>query len=174
MDFMAYFPNVRILSLINQGISEIEGLDKMLILEHLWLNENLIETIKGLDKLGRSLKELYLGNNRIKRLRGLDALVNLEKLWLDENRIESIGESGGSAALNNLVRLKELNLASNRIEAIGMSLDGLISLEELNIANNKIGNFKEVLNLNRLPNLRICTFQDPHYGENPICNLCNY
>jgi len=81
-------------------------------------------------------------------------LVNLEKLWLDENRIESIGEG----ALNNLGKLRELNLASNRVESIGMSLDGLVSLEELNISNNKIGNFKEVLNLNRLPNLRICTF----------------
>jgi Leucine-rich repeat (LRR) protein len=49
-------------------------------------------------------------------------------------------------------------MASNRIEAIGMSLDGLLSLEELNVSNNKIGNFKEVLNLNRLPNLRMCTF----------------
>ncbi len=83
-------------------------------------------------------------------------------------------EVGGSTGLNNLVRLKELNLGSNRIESIGMSLDGLIQLEELNIANNRIGNFKEVLNLNRLPNLRIVTFQDPHYGDNPICNLCNY
>lgn len=55
-----------------------------------------------------------------------------------------------------------------------MGLDGLVSLEELNIANNKVGNFKEVLNLNRLPSLKICTFQDPHYGENPLCNLCNY
>ncbi len=81
-------------------------------------------------------------------------MVNLEKLWLDENRIESIGEG----ALNNLGKLRELNLASNRVESIGMSLDGLVSLEELNISNNKIGNFKEVLNLNRLPNLRICTF----------------
>jgi protein phosphatase 1 regulatory subunit 7 len=97
---------------------------------------------------------LHLGNNRIRRIRGLDALVNLEKLWLDENRIESIGEG----ALNNLGKLRELNLASNRVESIGMSLDGLVSLEELNISNNKIGNFKEVLNLNRLPNLRICTF----------------
>lgn len=124
----------------------------------MWLNENLIENIKGLDKLGRCLKELYLGNNRIKRLRGFDSLINLEKLWLDENRIESISEGGGSAALNNLIKLKELNLASNRIEAIGMSLDGLLSLEDLNVSNNKIGNFKEVLNLNRLPNLRIVTF----------------
>ena len=56
------------------------------------------------------------------------------------------------------MKLKELNVAGNKIESIGMTLDGLISLEELNIANNKIGNFKEVLNLNRLPNLKICTF----------------
>ena len=119
----------------------------------------MIETIKGFDKVGRTLKELYLGNNRIKRIRGLDSLTSLEKLWLDENRIESISDGQGNTnALNNLVRLKEINLASNRIESIGMSLDGLISLEELNISNNKIGNFKEVLNLNRLPNLRICTF----------------
>jgi Leucine-rich repeat (LRR) protein len=139
----------------------------------MWLNENMIENIKGLDKLGRCLKELYLGNNRIRRIRGLEALLTLEKLWLDENRIESISD-GSATGLNNLVRLKELNLASNRIECIGMSLDGLVQLEELNISNNRIGNFKEVLNLNRLPNLRVCTFQDPHYGENPICNLCNY
>lgn len=55
-----------------------------------------------------------------------------------------------------------------------MGLDGLLSLEELNISNNRVGNFKEVLNLNRLPNLKTCTFQDAHYGDNPICNLCNY
>jgi Leucine-rich repeat (LRR) protein len=176
MDFIQFFPNMKTLTLINQGISDMEGMDKLHFLEQVWLNENLIENIKGLEKsVARSLRELYLGNNRIKRIRGLDALVNLEKLWLDENRIESISETGGgSNGLNNLVRLRELNLASNRIESIGMSLDGLVSLEELNISNNKIGNFKEVLNLNRLPNLRICTFQDPHYGENPICNLCNY
>lgn len=31
-----------------------------------------------------------------------------------------------------------------------------------------------MLNLNRLPNLKILSFYDPHFGENPICNLCNY
>ena len=49
------------------------------------------------------------------------------------------------------MKLKELNLAMNRVETIGMSLDGLVALEELNISANRIGNFKEVLNLNRLP-----------------------
>ena len=28
--------------------------------------------------------------------------------------------------------------------------------------------------MNRLPNLVVCTFSDQHYGENPICSLCNY
>jgi hypothetical protein len=44
----------------------------------------------------------------------------------------------------------------------------------LNIAGNKICSFKEALNLNRLTGLRVLAFYDPHYGENPICNLCNY
>lgn len=48
------------------------------------------------------------------------------------------------------------------------------SLAELNLSSNRIGNFKELLNINRLPSLKSATFFDPHYGENPICNLCNY
>lgn len=62
----------------------------------------------------------------------------------------------------------------NKIELIGTGLDGLDNLEDLNLSGNRIGNFKELLNLNRLPNLRVTTFFDPHYGDNPICNLCNY
>ena len=44
----------------------------------------------------------------------------------------------------------------------------------MNLSANRIGNFKELLNLNRLPSLRVATFYDPHFGDNPICNLCNY
>ena len=73
-----------------------------------------------------------------------------------------------------MTHLTELNIAKNNVETIGIGLDGLINLRELNISANRIGNFKEVLNLNRLPNLIICTFSDAHYGENPICSLCNY
>ena len=50
----------------------------------------------------------------------------------------------------------------------------MVNLTDLNISGNKICSFKEVLNLNRLPNLKILSFYDPHFGENPICNLCNY
>ena len=56
-------------------------------LEEVWLNENLIENIKSLEK-STKLKALYLGGNRIRRIRGLDHLSSLEILWLDENKIE--------------------------------------------------------------------------------------
>jgi Leucine-rich repeat (LRR) protein len=67
-----------------------------------------------------------------------------------------------------------MNISGNKIENIGTGLDSLANLRELNLSNNKIGNFKELLNLNWLPNLKVSCFFDPHYGENPICNLCNY
>jgi Leucine-rich repeat (LRR) protein len=135
--------------------------------ERIWLNNNQIEHIKLFDRLPM-LRHLFLGSNKINKIRGLEKCVQLEKLWLDDNRIEHI------EGLQNLSLLMELNMAQNNIEVIGIGLDGLISLRELNLSANRIGNFKEVLNLNRLPNLSSCNFIDPHYGENPICSLCNY
>ena len=70
--------------------------------------------------------------------------------------------------------MKDFWIGGNQIEAIKTGLDCLISLSDLNISGNRICTFKEVLNLNRLPNLRVLSFRDPHFGENPLCNLSNY
>jgi|TARA_B110001450_G_scaffold242652_1_gene253193 Leucine-rich repeat (LRR) protein len=167
MDFISHFGNLKELILINQGISVMEGLDRLKNLEKCWLTHNFFDQIKGLDKL-RNIKELYLGWNRLTRTTGLEKCVMLEKLWMDCNQIDLV------SGLGSLERLEHLNLAGNNIEQIGIGFDGMVSLSNLNLSANKIGNFKEVLNLNRLPCLSICTFNDPHYGDNPICNLCNY
>ena len=66
---------------------------------------------------------------------------------LDDNRIECLDN------LNSLTNLLELNLAQTLIENIGVGLDGLSNLRDVNLFANRIGNFKEVLNLNRLPSL---------------------
>ena len=145
----------------------MQGIDRLKSLELCWLSNNQIESIKCFDKL-RNIRELYLGFNRITKTSGLEKCVNLEKLWIDQNQVDTI------VGLQSLERLSVLNLAGNNIEQIGIGLDGLVSLGTLNLAANRIGNFKEVLNLNRLPQLSSCSFSDPHYGENPICNLCNY
>mmetsp|Transcript_17811 Transcript_17811/g.27552 ORF Transcript_17811/g.27552 Transcript_17811/m.27552 type:complete len:191 (+) Transcript_17811:539-1111(+) len=145
----------------------MEGIDRLKSLEKCWMSHNYFDSIKGFDKL-RNLKELYLGYNRLTKTSGLEKCIMLEKLWLDQNQIDTI------CGLGTLERLEHLNLSGNNIEQIGIGFDGLVSLSVINLSANKIGNFKEVLNLNRLPCLSICTFNDPHYGDNPICNLCNY
>ena len=62
------------------------------------------------------------------------------------------------------MNLKQFWIAGNQVDSIKTSLDNLVSLNELNISGNKICSFKEVLNLNRLPNLKILSFYDPHFG----------
>jgi Leucine-rich repeat (LRR) protein len=99
---------------------------------------------------------------------GLESNVRLETLWLCDNKIERL------EGLDRLTQLKQLWIAGNQIDALRVSLDKVKSLSDLNIAGNKICSFKEALNLNRLPGLRVLAFYDPHFGENPICNLCNY
>ena len=47
-------------------------------------------------------------------------------------------------------------------------------LEELNLAHNRISSFRDILNLARLGSLKSLSFSDPHFGDNPICKLCNY
>lgn len=167
MDFIQHFYNLKELVLNNQGIQVMEGIDRLKQLEKCWLTHNYFDQIKNFDKL-RNIRELYLGYNRITKTSGLEKCIMLEKLWMDQNQIDTI------VGLGSLERLEHVNFAGNQIESIGIGFDGLVSLSVLNLAANKIGNFKEVLNLNRLPCLSICTFNDPHYGDNPICNLCNY
>ncbi|KAL4442869.1 hypothetical protein ABPG74_010758 [Tetrahymena malaccensis] len=167
MNCVSHFKNLKTLTLINVNIYQIEGLEELQLLENLWLDENHIQKIDGLQN-NVNLVRLHLSNNNIKQIQGLDNLVNLEILWLCNNRIDSLQN------LQSLEKLKQLWIAGNQIEEIRISLDKLQNLNDLNISGNKICSFKEALNLNRLPNLKILSFYDPHFGENPICNLCNY
>lgn len=67
---------------------------------------------------------------------------------------------GGGGNLRNL--LSNLGLASNKC------------LEELNLACNRISSFRDILNLSQLSTLRCLSLADPHFGDNPVCKLCNY
>ncbi|CAD8078760.1 unnamed protein product [Paramecium sonneborni] len=167
MNVIYVFKNLKSLTLINVGITLIEGLDDLNRLEELNLNENQIVKLTGL-KGTTNLKALYISHNAIQKLEGLEQLTKLETLWLCDNKIDTIQN------LDQLQNLKQLWLAANSISNLRTSLDKLKSLYDLNISGNKICSFKEALNLNRLPNLKVLAFYDPHFGDNPICNLCNY
>jgi protein phosphatase 1 regulatory subunit 7 len=83
-----------------------EGLRHLRLLDTVYLVQNRITKIEGLDALGSNLRSLELGGNRIrvcvavfltkfhlivtKNIEGLDALVNLEELWLGKNKITKL------------------------------------------------------------------------------------
>lgn len=64
LDWIVHFVSLRELTVMRQGISTMEGLDRLKFLEKLWLNHNSIDQIRTIDKC-RNLKELYLGGNKI-------------------------------------------------------------------------------------------------------------
>uniref|UniRef100_A0A7S1HYF6 U2A'/phosphoprotein 32 family A C-terminal domain-containing protein n=1 Tax=Eutreptiella gymnastica TaxID=73025 RepID=A0A7S1HYF6_9EUGL len=164
---VAFFPGLKSLQVSCCELVEIDYLQGLTGLEQLWLNENNITHISGLDTLTQ-LKDLYLYTNQIKKIEGLDSLKNLEVLWLMENSITKI------EGLEKLTNLKTLNLGSNLIESIGTRLDPNTALTDLNLAANRLGSFRDIPPLDRLPKLQALCFVDPHFGENPLCQLCNY
>lgn len=99
---MEIFINLKSLTLINVNIKKIEVFQKTLHLiiffnkkhlnelknlTELWLNENFITKLEGLENLTQ-LKSLYLCFNQISKIEGLNNLKNLEVLWLCNNSIE--------------------------------------------------------------------------------------
>eukprot|EP00756_Hemistasia_phaeocysticola_P022288 Hpha_TRINITY_DN15823_c2_g1::TRINITY_DN15823_c2_g1_i1::g.189078::m.189078 len=164
---VSWFPNLMKLQIIHQNLERIEGMEGLHALESAWFNENQLTRIEGLQNCTQ-LRELYLYSNRISRIEGLDTLGKLEVLWLHDNHISEI------EGLEKLQSLRVLSLARNRITSVGHRLDSNSNLQELNLSANYIGSFREIPYLDRLANLRSLYFSDPHFGDNPVCQLCNY
>lgn len=149
-------------------ITSLNGLQYAPNLMTLWINQCGLKRIGPALKGCRKLKALHLCSNKIRLIENLDDMPDLEVLWLCENKIKNV------EGLKGCPKLRVLWLASNRIQNISTGLDGNAQLAELNLANNLVGEFKQVLNLSRCETLRTLSFSDPHYGDNPLCNLCNY
>jgi hypothetical protein len=135
-----------------------------------------------------SLRQLWLNDNRLDSLRGLSNLVNLKSLWLCRNKIERIGENGNfleckltrmlyctaqQPPTSNLLRSLLPPRAPPR-PRLGDHISKLPELTDLNLADNRIGCFKELLPLSNITTLQNLFLNDPHFGSNPVCSLCNY
>lgn len=66
----------------------------------------------------------------------------------------------------NLKNLEILNLSSNKIESL--------KVRTQNFFEHLFQIFKEITNLQCLPNLKYLYLKDPQYGQNPVTLLCNY
>jgi dynein assembly factor 1 len=107
------YTGLKTLYLEQNAISEIEGLDKLVNLRCLYLGKNLIRSTDGLAAL-TALDTLDLAENMIPRLTGLACLNNLRTLSLSGNclsSLEDVRELAGCSALQSL------DLSSNRLDS---------------------------------------------------------
>lgn len=99
------------LSLDNNVIEEISGLDELVNLEWLDLSFNNISEIKGINKLTH-LKDLSLYNNKISKIENLDGLTELQVLSLGNNQIEDLNQI---RYLRDFPNLQSINFAGCKI-----------------------------------------------------------
>ncbi|KAL3681491.1 hypothetical protein R1sor_024447 [Riccia sorocarpa] len=138
-------------------------------LEFLSLHDNKIDRMEGLEALV-SLRELNLSANRIKEMGGLLTLSQLQILNLSCNCIEEIKDLQGLHALEKLV------LSHNRIKSLhGLSaVNGpSYSLRILDLQDNRVGCISELRVLTGCRHLKELSFSRGDYA-NPICQSPAY
>jgi protein phosphatase 1 regulatory subunit 7 len=128
---LAHFnDNMRTLDLSFNNIKHIKNIEHLTGLKTLYLCQNKISRVQGLNTL-QNLRSIELGANRIREIKDLDHLVNLEELWLGKNKITKLQN------LQNFKKLRILSIQANRITKLE-GLEELTDLEELYIAENGI------------------------------------
>ena len=160
-------PRLAALTLIETGLARMSGLRAASeTLTKLSLIGHGLERIEGLDGM-LSLRELYLQDNNIARIGGLDGCPNLQRLWLYNNRIARIEN------LECVPDLRELWLQKNRIARIE-NLESLVNLQTLHLSANAMADFKDLQCLAKLPALSDISFSDLLFGRSPLANQDGY
>lgn len=140
------FHDLRVLSIAQQALIDVDGLRQAPLLRVLDLNNNALQSLGAICEL-RNLEVLDLSHNEIETLDGIEALTKLENLQIGFNLLSQI------APLALMPRLTTLVLNGNR--AIHR-LDGLPpSLLELHLAQCFIQDFSGLAALKSLRALTI-------------------
>ena len=140
------FPDLRVLSIAQQELIDVDGLRQAPLLRVLDLNNNALQALGAICEL-HHLEFLDLSHNEIETLDGIEALTKLENLQIGFNLLSQI------APLAHLSRLMTLVLNGNRSIH---RLDGLPpSLLELHLAQCFIQDFSGLASLKSLRALTV-------------------
>ncbi|THD21839.1 Leucine-rich repeat-containing protein 23 [Fasciola hepatica] len=159
---------LQFLDLSGNKLTTVNNL-KFPLLQHLKVNENMIETFEGPWGTGfesqqlPTLHTLEARGNKLTHLKGLGGLSSLKSIYCAENGIR---QTDGVSGLTSLVRL---HLRDNRICRLTDFTPALSSLEYINLRGNRIKKFTTIKNLTCLPALKVLSLVD-----NPITNKEDY
>eukprot|EP00736_Rhodelphis_marinus_P010350 Rmarinus@m.14060 len=168
-DSDSWWSKVEELDLDHLRLRKISMLDKLQKIRKITLNDNEISRLEGLENC-TFLEELSLEENRIMKIENLDNLTFMKKLDLGKNKISRI------EGLLNLSHLTQLSIEDNELSSLA-GLSHLSNLMELYAGNNRISDLREILQLKELPKLIIldlngnalCT--DPEYRLYSVYHL---
>jgi hypothetical protein len=108
-----YIKNCTELYLANKGITELDGFEPFTNLETLWINGNKLEFLDDLDGCMR-LQHLYAQDNRLNTLDGsIPSLKHLRTLVLSNNALSNL--EAVLAVLVNFPHLETLDLSDNPV-----------------------------------------------------------
>jgi Leucine-rich repeat (LRR) protein len=116
-------------------------LARMTNVRKLSLHDNALSNIEGLESLNK-LEELSLEMNALTRIEGLSTLSALAKLDLGKNRLTSL--DGGAPLSGVCHTLTQLSLEDNMLRSLA-GIETLHALQELYVANNRLATLKDVL-----------------------------
>ena len=136
LEGLQHAPNLRLLDLSGNPISDLTPLANLPNLEELLLSGGRISDLTPLANL-RNLEILILNRNDITDISPLDRLTNLWVLKMPSNGISDL------TPLANLTNLEELVLHDNQISNIS-PLAGLTNLRHLTLQNNFIADHSPV------------------------------
>ena len=131
------------ITLENQGIHSLEGIQHLINLQKLYANNNVIADLIPLQGL-TELKLLYLSANPIDDLSPLENLVKLEALRFYETQVTDL------APLHQLTQLKTLDFADSKVD----DLSGIQTLESLTYLNCAYNQISDLSALQHLINLK--------------------
>ncbi|GMI15843.1 hypothetical protein TrVE_jg5650 [Triparma verrucosa] len=174
LEGVGYFAGLVSLCVMRQGeIKDLgSSLHELVSLESLWVTDcGLVAIGKETFRYNSNLQSLHLSGNSLSDSNieegAFDHLQSLRQLWMNDNKLKTM------RPIRKLNSLKSLWLARNQITHI-THVQNLSNLTDLNLSDNRIGCFKELLSLGVMHSLRNLALNDPHYGTNPVCQLCNY
>lgn len=162
--------SVSVIYLQNNYLETIHGMQNFPKVTHLYLQRNKISRIDNLQNL-KFLKKIYLGYNFISVFEGFENLPNLTEIHMESQRLPQ-GETlyFDPRSIRALAKtLKVLNIANNHVRSV-RCLSGLFALETLIADNNQIGDLEDVIEvLAGLPNLKKLDLRN-----NPVTNDRKY
>lgn len=147
-DFLGRLTHI---TLKGKGITQIENLELCRRTQVLYLYDNQIARIENLGVLTKTLSHLYLQNNQIQTMEGLDCLPNLTKLYLDGNQIQRV------EGLQFCPQLEELHLSNQQLPrgaSVSFEPESMATLQRLSTLNATNNNIMVVMPLCHLQYLQ--------------------